>query len=309
MEHYIDIYNSKKGGTNGLIQSEGINHPAFSSERIEGVRGVVKKSFITCKGKSKILVYHEQSHSWRGDIYTGYVVEPHQMSELLPKLKKYTKDGIKPFYPMGALTYGSTFSWWENFPFEYQGEWYVLEDFGDFDRHDSLRRVHKLVDSSHSQEACKIKIFQNFDEKVSADELPFFTAYKKSLEKMLLSPGYCSPSRPESRARSSGQLFASMVIIRPCAVKPIWNDNSDYDFQKKHFSNWKYQDIWSYREYGTYENLKEDFVTELANHYMVNYSYSKNAAYQNAEGVVNAMPGRYYSLCESYNKDFFFYKI
>ena len=39
------------------------------------------------------------------------------------------------------------------------------------------------------------------------------------------------------------------------------------------FHDWKYTDIWSYREAETFENSKSNAIEELTHHYIINYHY------------------------------------
>ena len=314
LNHYTDLYKSKSNSTKRLINSPNVITPKFTTRQLTGVRGVIKTAEADFYGSTKLFVYHERSHSWRGDIYTGYIIDPDKIEALENELKKNKKDLFSPFYPMGSLAYGSDFSWWENLPFKYHNKWYVLADFGDFHRHDSQRNVYQILDDGSSQNVCTIKIFQNFDASKLGDTFPFFTAYKKAVEEIMLSPGDCGTSHPEVYARWNGQFFASMAIVRPWAITPTWKNTENrweaerIEFQKKHFEDWKFQDVWSYREHATYQNLIFDAITEVKNHYITNHAYSEIDALRFASKVIKAMPGRYYSLGIYYdqNKDFSF---
>ena len=309
LEHYSHLFKSKKYNTEAISQSEKIIIPEFFSKNISGLGGELKTANVDFYGSQKVFAYYGRSHSWRGDIHTGYVVEPEKISLLESHLKEKKKGEFLPFYPMGALAYGSDFSWWENLPFQYEGKWYVLTDFGDFHRHDSQRSIFQILEDGTSKSVCTIKIFQNFDEGSISEILPLFSAYKRSLEKIMLSSGYCGTSHPEVDALWSGRFFASMAVIRPWAVEPTWKNVKNkwelerIEFQQKHFDDWKYQDIWSYREHATYNNLIFDAISELKNHYVTNYSYSDSDALEHASKIVKSMPGRYYSLGIYYDQD------
>jgi len=309
LNHYTELFKSKSNGTKGLNDSQNVSTPKFISRQIANVRGDIKTAEADFYGSKKLFVYHGRSHSWRGDIYTGYIINPDQIEALESQLKENKKDGFLPFYPMGSLAYGPDYSWWENLPFKYQNKWYVLADFGDFYRHDSKRHVYQILDDGSSRNVCTIQVFQNFDAGKLGDKFPFFTAYKKSVEEMMLSDGGCGTSHPEVTARWNGQYFASMAIVRPWAITPTWKSTENIwearriEFQKKHFEDWKFQDVWSYREHATFENLKFDAISELKNHYITNYSYSEVDALKHASGIINSMPGRYYSLGVYYDED------
>lgn len=303
LEHYSRQFESGAEETIGVQKTHGVTVPSFEVQYIDGDPGNYKVTRISIESQEKVIVYYERSHGWKGEVYTGYMFSPDDSRSLAENLKE-----ADVFYPMGSLKYGSDFSWWENLPFELDGKWYVLTDFQDFYRHDSVRDVYQIHSDGSSSKVCSVKIFENFDSKDEYFHFPFFSAYKKSVEKIMLSPGGCGTSRPEAYAKSNGQLFASMAIVRPWAVEPTWDklvgDSSwRIDFQKKHFDDWKYQDIWSFREYRTFEYLKRDAVSELARHYVENYNYSEVEARELAAGIVQSLPGRYYSLGVYYNKD------
>lgn len=314
LNHYKDIYNSRSVRTAGFGASQKVIVPEFTVVQADGVQGAIKISESDFYGTTKLFVYHERFHSWRGQIYTGYIINPEDVDALKDQLKHKEKGSLTHFYPIGSLAHGSNFSWWENLPFKYRNKWYVLEDFGDFYRNDSKRNVYQIFVDGSSQSVCTLKIFQNFDTAKFSDTFPFFTAYKKAVEEIMLSPGDCGSSHPEVLAESNGRLFASMAIVRPWAVSPMWKDTENQRdaeivaFQKKHFEDWRFQDVWSYREYETYQNLAFDAITELKNHYVANYSYAESDALRHASKVVNAMPGNYYSLgiYHDQNKDFSF---
>jgi uncharacterized protein YecT (DUF1311 family) len=294
LEHYTKLYQSKEMRTTGIIKSEDFFYPEFDSREVEGVSGNIKTAKITIDGVEKYFVYHQRWHSWRGEISTGYIIDQNQTSTLEEQLKSGSIDKIKSFYPMD----GSDFSWWENLPFQYKNNWYILEDFHDFQN--SLRSIYKLSLTGSTQKVCTIKIFEDFSPKDSGKDFPFFTAYKKAVEEITLSTGHCGTSRPEVYAQDNGRLYSSMSINRPWAIEPTWKSGENSwevkDFQRKHFDDWKYQDIWSYREFKTHENTKDDAISELKAHYINNYAYSHEDAKKLASGIIDSMPGAYYSL-------------
>ncbi|WP_428818605.1 ankyrin repeat domain-containing protein [Microbulbifer sp. MCCC 1A16149] len=309
LKHYVDQFDGGATETTGVTKSREIEVPLFATQEIEGQRGRYKTASISIEGEEKVIAYHERSHSWRGEIYTGYMFSPDESRSLEENL-----ESADMFYPMGSLIYGSDFSWWENFPFKFQGKWYVLADFKDFTRHDAVRNVYQLHRDGTSTQVCSVKIFDNFDSKEDFAKHPVFAAYQKAVESIMLSPGSCGSSRPEAHAQTSGQLFASTAIVRPWAITPTWYKGNysgagGIEGQKKHFDDWKYQDIWSFREHQTYENLKFDAIRELKQHYVQNFHYSDQSAEELASGVIAALPGRYYSLgyYPDYDKDFSFF--
>ena len=309
LNHYTNLFKSNQSNTNGFIQSKEISFPKFSTRQVPGIRGILKSAEVDFYGEQKIYVFHSRSHSWRGDIYTGYIINPDEIDMLLSKVKEWGDERFLPFYPIGSSANRSNFSWWENLPFQFKNKWYVLDDFADFHRRNSQRSVYQILKDGTSKKVCTIKIFQNFDGSDMEHSLPLFSAYKRSVEKMMLSSGGCGTSRADVTARWNGQFYSSMAIVRPWAIEPTWKsikisrEVARVGFQKKHFEDWKYQDVWSYREHATNKNLMFDAITELKNHYVSNYAYSESTAYEHASKIIQSMPGRYYSLGIYYNQD------
>ena len=198
-----------------------------------------------------------------------------------------------------------------NKPFRFKGQWHVLDEYGDFHRDDGLRKVYLIEENMTSKAVCNIKIFKNFDD-TDAAKLPFFTAYKKSTEAMLVSPGDCGTSTPEVHARWQGQYFASLAAIRPWALKLTWQSDDVqwnqhlYDSQAKHLQHWQFTDIWSQREYSVYEDLQIDAEQELTHHYTKEFNYKPERASLLAKDVIRGLPSSYYSLAVFNNveKDF-----
>lgn len=309
LNHYSDLFKSNQRNTKGLSHSKEITFPEFTTRETPDIRGNLKTSIVDFYGSQQMYVFHGRSHGWRGDIYTGYVINPDEIDLLESHIKGKNKDRFSSFYPMGALTYGSDFSWWENLPFQFKEKWYVLTEFGDFHRHNSKRNVYQIMQDGTSKSVCSIKIFQNFDNSNAKSSLPLFSAYKHSVEQIMLSAGNCGTSHPEVLAKWSGQFFSSMAVIRPWAIEPTWKSSKNrweaarVVFQKKHYEDWKYQDVWSYREHATNKSLMFDAITELKNHYVSHYSYSDSEAFKLASEIIQSMPGRYYSLGVYYNYD------
>lgn len=312
LNHYSDLFKSNQSNTKGLSQSKGVTFPEFTTRQVPDIRGNLKSTKVDFYGSQKLYVLHDRSHSWRGDIYTGYIINPDEIDMLESDLKERKNEHFVPFYPIASSANRSNFSWWENLPFQFKNKWYVLDDFGDFHRRNSQRNIYQIMKDGTSKKVCTIKIFQNFDDSDMNNSLPLFSAYKRSVEQIMLSSGHCGTSRPEVTAKWSGQFFSSMAIIRPWAIEPTWKSMKNsweaarIEFQQKHFEDWRYQDIWSHREHATNKNLMFDAITELKNHYVSNYSYSEPKAYEHASKIIQSMPGRYYSLGVYYNqgKDF-----
>ena len=302
LDHYRTLFESDAQSTNGKIKSTKIFNPHFENRKTESNHSSLKTSKIVFGNEEKLVVYHRRTHSWRGDIYTGYIIKPDQLDNFEKQLSK--ENTFKPFYPIGSLQHGTSFSWWENLPFQHNNHWYVITDFGDFHRHNSVRDVHQIYADGSSKKVCSLKIFENFNNNSPPKNLKVFSSYNKVVEKIMLSPGSCGSNNPEVSARWNGQFFTSTSIYRPWAIELT----KKLALQKKHFNDWQYGDVWSEREHAVFVNAKHDAVKELKDYYINTFSYSKENAKIMAKEIVDSLPYRYYSLGIYYNdqKDFSF---
>ncbi len=302
VNHYKQLFESDAQSTNGIIKSTDVFNPHFEIKDVKNIHGRIKTSKITFNDTEKLVVYHERNHSWRGDIYTAYIIQPEELNELIGQIDK--KNTFKSFYPMGSLTYGTNFSWWENRPFQYKKHWYVITEFGDFLRHQSEREVYQIRSNGSSQKVCKLKIFKPFDDKTPPETLRAFSTYSRAVSTIMESPGSCGTSRPEAYASQRGRTYTATSIYRPWALELTKKPT----FQTKHFNDWQYKDVWSHREHGVLNSAKHDAIKELEDHYINLFSYTKQNAQIMAEEVVSSLPYRYYSLgyYDDEKKDFSF---
>jgi hypothetical protein len=99
---------------------------------------------ITFKdGVEKRLVYHTRWHSWRGKIYTGYIINKEKEEDIL-KINYYENSG-KLFYPSNGLTYGSSWSWLIYNIFEYECNYYYITEFDTFNKNSGIRNIVKNI--------------------------------------------------------------------------------------------------------------------------------------------------------------------
>lgn len=307
--HYKDIYKSNETTTKGITTSAEIYIPEFTTHELPEEK-FIQKANITIDGKEKTLVFFSRWLGWRGQIHTGYMINPDDdLSSLTKELEENDSNKKTPFfYPMGQLKYGSDFSWWINLPFKFQDNWYTLEDFGDFQRHKAIRNVYQLHADSTSSKVCSLQIYKNFEDEKQT-ELPYFSAYIHSVKKILLSPGDCGTSTPESYAKSNGELFVSTALLRPWAIANNLQKTSRTDLKKqlsKHFDHWKYTDIWTYRESESFDYLAIDATSELKDYYITQFAYPPQYAEQLAKTFIQEIPFSYYSLgvYEDADKDY-----
>ncbi len=301
LQHYTAFFNGVARNTTGVQKSREVYMPTFSSISAEPERGQFNIALIDFYGEKRELIYYSREHSWRGDVYTGYLVEPDPEKTIREKISS----GI-PVYPVGSTEKSGGYSWNKNVPFKYKNKWYITADEGDIARSNLVRDVYEIERSGSSKKVCSIKLFEIFDSSEEYQAYPFFAAYKKAVEKIVQSPGGCGTFRPEYYASKNGVYFSSVAIFRPWAVTNIWNrskykDEQKLDQQKKQFEDWKYTDVWSYREFYTMLEGKGNAVQELTSLYTKEYGYSRIDAEELATIVVESLPGSYYSLGHYYN--------
>ncbi|MEN0036544.1 MAG: ankyrin repeat domain-containing protein [Cellvibrio sp.] len=299
LDHYRKAFRSNQTVVTELV-SEEIKVPEFTITPLEQDAGVLQMANIAIDGKQLILAYHKRMHSWRGDIYSGYLVSHGDLPDLVRQLETGGEAGaIKPFYPAAG-----GFAWIQEIPFEYKGNWFLTESGSNFDENNGLRNVFSVDSAGGSTKVCAIKIFDSFDvTKIeNSSSLPFFSAYVKSMERIMLSPGHCGTSHPEVGAARNGRLFVSQAIYRPWSLK---FEQERYAPSKKllqeHFDQWRYGDMWSYRERDVLENLRIDAQLELSQYLQSKFSYAIDMANNLAASILQEMNIRYYSLASFEN--------
>jgi uncharacterized protein YecT (DUF1311 family) len=306
LKYYQDLYNSQKMTTTSISSTEELPIPEFTTNTLPNDESL-HKAKIQIDNKEKIIIYYARWMGWRGLIYTGYLVDSAEEAKLTAALqaKESTKE-FQHFYPVGTLKYGSNFSWWLNFPFQYNNQWYLVEDFGDFTRHDAIRDVYQIHADSSSSKVCSLQIYKNYEPRKNNEELPYFAAYINSTENILLSPGECGTSTPEIYASNNGRLFTSTALIRPWAASKVTHHAHIRNQLDSHFNHWKYTDAWSYRESESLSYLATDAARELKDYYISRFGYNIKQAQELADKIIKEIPFGYYSLgvYEDSKKDF-----
>ncbi len=299
LNYYSKSYQSKAASLEPL-SGDNIVRPSFSVLESFGVEGAIIKADINVGGQARVLLYSRRMHGWRGDNFEGYLISPEQVPDLVDQIRQGKETAIKPFYGT---------AWRQETPFQMNGEWYLDETVPAFDENNGERNIFRLLGDGTIEKVCQIKIFESFDAKkvTHSSELPFFSAYVRSMEKIMLSGASCWSSHPEVGAQESGRYFVSQSVMRPWALN---FEPGKFDPPKKlldeHFDQWRYSDIWSYRERDVLENLKLDAQSELSIYLQKSFSYSLENANTLAVQILDEMKISYYSLA-SFNdagKDF-----
>lgn len=299
LNYYSKAYHSKAASLEPL-SGDNIVRPSFSVLESFGDEGAIIKADISVGGQAHVLLYSRRMHSWRGDNFEGYLISPEQVSGLVDQIKQGKETSIKPFYGT---------AWRQETPFQMNGDWYMDETMPAFDENNGDRNIFRLLGGGTIEKVCQIKIFESFDAKkvTHSSELPFFSAYVRSMEEIMLSDGSCGTSHPEVGAQESGRYFVSQSVMRPWALN---FEPGKFDPPKKllneHFDQWRYSDIWSYRERDVLENLKLDAQSELSLYLQKNFSYSLESANTLASQILDEMKISYYSLAsfDDAGKDF-----
>jgi uncharacterized protein YecT (DUF1311 family) len=293
LTYYSDAYYSKSRNIKPL-SADVISRPEFTTLEQFGTEGVLVKADVKIDGRDKVLVYHARLHSWRGDVFTGYLLDSEELPLLIEQVKADRQEPIKPFYPQDG-----EFAWTQETPFKFESVWFLDETPWAFDENDGKRNIFRLSADGSLNKVCELKIFDSFDVSsvTHSSALPFFSAYVKSMEKIMLSNGHCGTSHPEVGAQNAGRYFVSLAVLRPWSLT---FEQDPQDVSKKllheHFDQWRYSDIWSYRERDVLDNLKSDAIIELSEYFQVSFSYSSEVAKQLASAVIQEMNINYYSL-------------
>ena len=296
LKHYQDLYKSPNMTTTRISATDELQIPEFAVHKLPNDESLYTTK-IQIDGKEKTIVYYERWLGWRGQIYTGYMVDSSEETKLIANLEKNesTKD-FKKFYPVGTLKYGGDFSWWFNLPFQHKDQWYVVEEFGDFSRHNSIRDVYQIHSDSTSSKVCSLQIYKNYEPKKNNENLPYFAAYISATENILLSPGECGTSTPEVYASHTGRLFTSTALIRPWAASKVSHYAHIRNQLESHLNHWKYADAWTYRESESLNYLATDAARELRDYYISHFSYDTKQAQELANKIIQEIPFSYYSL-------------
>lgn len=293
LNYYNTAYYSK-AQTLEPLAADKISRPSFTLVESFGDEGALTKASINIDGQEKVLVYYRRMHSWRGDIFTGYLINPEQLSTLVEQIKSGNQTSIKPFYPQA-----DEWAWRLEVPFLYEGKWYLDDTQPAFDANDGVRGIFRLYADGSSVKVCKLRIFEKFNSgnKLQTSALPFFSAYVKSMEEIMVSNGSCGTSNPEVWAEKAGKYFVSQSVLRPWALS---FERGRFDPPRKllneHFEQWRYSDIWSYRERDSLENLNLDAQAELSLYLQKSFSYSADITNPLATSILQEMKLSYYSL-------------
>ena len=306
IEHYQKEFRTEAKFPSGLIKSKKISRPSFTAIPGDHIQGDLYVADIEIEGSKKIFVKYRYYKTIYDAYLSRFYLFNHENNKSLTS-RFANKDQIESRY---FFTHFSDESndmemrmYDGNYPVKLNGNWYYAES----NSGDNSLNVFTLHKNSSSEMVCQLKIYPTLKSE-HVTKLPFFATYKKTLENIMLSSGDCgSKSGPQYRAKASGELLATMIVYRPWAIKSTWVTRKSFEsrikFQRKHFNDWQFQDIWSYREFDTYLNAKANAINELAGYFNKSYSYSKAKAKDMAKTLVDIMPGHYYSMGQSFDTE------
>lgn len=194
---------------------------------------------------------------------------------------------------------GEEFNSSSSLPFQYRGRWYL--DDGD----QNARTIYSISSDQEFKQECLITIkdFPRVFDTLSS--LDFLFAYHDSVQSILRAPwGHSGTSKAPLWAKNRGRAFVLEALTRPWAVSanPL-REMDDYglmpEYQRAHMAGWQYQDVWSHREYKTYEMLAVDAKEELSSYYIGVFLIPEDIAVSLAQQVIDSVAVAYYSLSPS----------
>ncbi|SFM00418.1 ankyrin repeat domain-containing protein [Halanaerobium salsuginis] len=248
----------------------------------------------------KRLVYYVRWHSWRGKIYTGYLVDQDETNLLE---LDYEKNPQKLFYPNDKLAYGYYWSWWINNVFQYQGSYYYLDESNKFDRNSGLRNIIKINSDGSLETIARLKIYMSLKEILSKQEFAFYKAYllvvNNIMGKELPNSGTL---HSQTRALLAGEYGATQAILRPWAL--ISQNKTNYIAAKRFLKNWAYQDSWNLREYQVLQNHLRFTRKRLAKFYFNYYDLDDKTAAIMADNAVWAVINSYLVIPGYFNNNY-----
>ena len=234
---------------------------------------------------NKDLIYLNTWSSFRYEAYTTvHLLEIGKLDEFI---ETHKKEGVDLYARRSS-----------SIPFRYNGKWYV--DDGD----QNSRIIYSISSDREFKQECLITIKDAPRVLEKLTSLDFLSAYHDSVKRILWAPwGHpgSGTSKAPLRAKSRGSAFIVEALSRPWAVSanPL-REMDDYglmpEYQRAHMAGWQYQDVWSHREYVTYEMLAIDAKKELSGYYVDEFSIPEEVALSLAHQVIDSIAVAYYSL-------------
>ena len=230
---------------------------------------------ITFKdGVEKRLVYHTRWHSWRGKIYTGYIINKGE--DILKT--NYYENSEKFFYPSNGLSAGGSWSWWINNVFEYEGNYYYITEFDNFNKNSGIRYIVKINSDGSLEVVAKLKVYMSLNEILAQKYFSIYKAYLLSLDNIMgEEPPASGTLHSHTRAVMAGDYGATMAILRPWVLIDEQTEGKYTDLKK--FLKWcAYGGIWKLREYQTFNYHLNLTAKELKKFYINSYSIDAKQA-------------------------------
>jgi uncharacterized protein YecT (DUF1311 family) len=323
LEAYERRFNSKNLNSNlsevkmnNSTSFEFINH--FNHPEIDwmkwksvdlGIYGSLFEGNLNLGGKSMFI--HKRSHSWRGDIYTGFLVPPEKKQYFIDSFKKgefSSKDDIV-FYPAWARERGD-YSWGWNNVFRYKDGFYFLDDYSTFDYNDGIRHLYKVVANGQATSVAQLKVFLPIQEIDKSKQYPAYLSLWHTLHNMFgrgSLGSHAGTLRAHDRARAVGHHAAARAIIRPWIVSahdPSYNRYSEYhvynDKMLSFLKDWSLWELWNFREHQTLFEHVPAAEHELAKLYHTTYGMNKKAAKELARSNIQDVIAAYFIVPNSY---------
>ncbi|MFC7048221.1 lysozyme inhibitor LprI family protein [Emcibacter nanhaiensis] len=334
LKYYQRVFDSPNGAMGNEIEGPGVSYPPleeFSAKYGSYQLQSIRYGSISLEGKERYLIYYDRPLYGNGyRFHTGFLTSADQFADLKKILEDNLKSGtprgvedlenrsgVSIIYPVRPPQRRPWKSTEQSYPFLYNGKLYIVVETvqrGTTFKNRS-KNIFRVSPDGEASNVCLIELMQPFEDTNAKNELSFFSAYHKTVREMTrVKDSICiqSHTSPDQRAAKRGKLLTAMMVSRPWALNKRWEAMGRTEggfregFQKKHFSDWKYQDVWSYREAGVLDSARRDAKRELTRYYKKYFDMSDEEAAQLADDAVEGLPGGYYSLGVYYeqNKDF-----
>ncbi len=240
---------------------------------------LIYKDIIFKNGVKKRLIYHTRWHSWRGKIYTGYLLdkEKKDLKDIL-ELDYDEPNSANFFYPCNGLTYGTYWSWWINNVFKYRDNYYYISEVDNFDRNSGIRNIIKINSDGSLEGVATLKVYLSLNELLANKDFTIYKAYLSCLAKIMgQEPPNSGTMHSHTNAVMAGDYGATKAILRPWT---LIDDQKERDFPvlKAFLKSWAYQDIWNLREYQTLPSHLNLTAQELKKFYIKSYNIAEKQA-------------------------------
>lgn len=269
----------------------------------------VASAFLT--DRKERLYLHRSTHSWRGDNYVIYLVDPTIEPAFLDSLKLGSK-GVDSLGRQATEIWPSNIgsNWHLNNVFRFHDAYYFLDEPGRFSDNKGMRSVYRLLPNGSVDKVCQLLVNQELDVTSSEGELPAVSAFVESLEQVSgPAIAYCGTLNAHYSAKLSAREAASRLLLRPWHVlgdeypRQTWGGAYTTDQAVALFlSDWALDDVWTQREAGVLSSARSRAQTELTTYYIKAFGLNGPDAAFWAERNIAELVSAYFVIPSSYLK-------